>query len=123
MDHFQLAVAVVGWMADAWANEERLPRGLFMSGSVGTVLALAVYIFRPPQGIFLNHGEAYDGTLICAAAWGLVPMVAGIWFSMAELRPGGWRVAAVLILGFTVLPLLLVLSLVLGCFLPVKPEE
>jgi hypothetical protein len=119
---FQFLLSTLSWMADAWANPEKLPHALFMTGSVEVLLSLIMYIFRPPQGIFVSHGEAYHGALICAGIWGVATIVTGIWFYAPELRPRAWLAIAFVLLGITTIPLLLVLALGLGSFLAVKTK-
>ncbi|XBH74871.1 hypothetical protein VPH35_101735 [Triticum aestivum] len=106
-------------MADAWTIPEKLPRALFMTGGVEVLLGLMVCIFRRPQGMFLSHPVGYHAALICATAWGAVPILAGIWFSLTELRP---RVAVALLI-LTVFPLLLVIALAFGGFLATAPPK
>lgn len=98
----------------ALVSEEKQPRALFKMGSMEVLLGITAYFFRSPQGIFLHHAGGYHAALICVTLWGVVSMLAGIWFSFPNHRPGAWCGAAVALLIINVFALLLVLALVFG---------
>ncbi|CAN6236282.1 unnamed protein product [Urochloa humidicola] len=115
---FQPAPAgIVDMISDALSNAEKLPAALISSGIGQAAAALALTIFKGPEGIFLHHGKAplYYGILVAVMIFGFVEASAGIWVSR-ELT--NRRAAGKTILWISILPL--VLATGLGGFVILK---
>ncbi|CAL5029948.1 unnamed protein product [Urochloa decumbens] len=103
---------IVDMISDALGNAEKLPAALISSGIGEAAAALALTIFKGPEGIFQHHGKApfylYYGILVAVMIFGFVEASAGMWVSRDLTNR---RAAGKTMLWISILPLVLVTGL------------
>ncbi|CAD6259555.1 unnamed protein product [Miscanthus lutarioriparius] len=109
-------------ISDALQDPEKLPRALILCGVLEAAAALSLVFFREPGAAFLHHGEkalsyVYYAALIAIVVFGLAEAAVGFWVSG---DPAGRRVIGKVIMGFSILPLIIVAGL--GGFSSAAPK-
>lgn len=114
LETMAVLVDMLRLISDAFGDVEKLPAALVVCGGVLAAAAFRLAFFHSSEGVFfLRHGEVpfylYRGTLIALVIFGFMEVFAGLWLrdDLTSRRQATGKT----ILGFSILPLILVAAL------------